>query len=468
MIISSLHVEKLHGYITGETKLNRELSILFGKNGSGKTTALNIIRAVLSFDISYIEKLQFSKIAVRYIDNNEQREIEISKANEKTTIKIGELSADTSSLSVILSKDEESFVVRSFLGAGAGRKSKQITELSALKGEIENIKSRANVTLVNIDRTIKVTESSGDVAIDTSWMVAKFILESNTPQKTKEKDPLEVVQSYCTRNHQDYQKDLATIKTKFINNLMVKFLDLRSEELTKDTRRLSVEDIERLEKRLRELDIYSTSTSESVLGKFFKDTRRILSTSINTTKRTGKAGRRTAKEERDIIIKNISFARVESLLTSLQEMDREIEHCSQKIEKYLRVVNSFFETSEKELFFSKTNSQLRFRFTNQPKTNTTDGRNINELSSGERQIIIVLTYLYFIAKENSIFVIDEPELSLHLAWQSMFVGAMLELSPTNCQIILASHSPEIIGPYRYAVERVFGHKDANLRNADEK
>jgi len=75
-------------------------------------------------------------------------------------------------------------------------------------------------------------------------------------------------------------------------------------------------------------------------------------------------------------------------------------------------------------------------------------RSLKELSSGERQVLIVLTYLAFLTGENGIFVIDEPELSLHLRWQSYLVGALRSLRPAGCQIIVATHAPEIAGRAR--------------------
>ncbi|WP_411052969.1 AAA family ATPase [Tritonibacter sp. SIMBA_163] len=41
------------------------------------------------------------------------------------------------------------------------------------------------------------------------------------------------------------------------------------------------------------------------------------------------------------------------------------------------------------------------------------------------------------------FIIDEPELSLHLQWQAKFVAAVLD-SSTNTQFIMATHSPTVI------------------------
>jgi predicted ATP-binding protein involved in virulence len=46
-------------------------------------------------------------------------------------------------------------------------------------------------------------------------------------------------------------------------------------------------------------------------------------------------------------------------------------------------------------------------------------------------------------RPSGIFIIDEPELSLHLAWQEIFVDSISKASPKT-QFILATHSPTII------------------------
>ncbi len=46
--------------------------------------------------------------------------------------------------------------------------------------------------------------------------------------------------------------------------------------------------------------------------------------------------------------------------------------------------------------------------------------------------------------KDGVFIVDEPELSLHMDWQNMFVDAVQTANP-KLQIILATHAPAIIG-----------------------
>jgi predicted ATPase len=126
------------------------------------------------------------------------------------------------------------------------------------------------------------------------------------------------------------------------------------------------------------------------------------------------------------------------------------------IDRYLREVNRFLRESGKDLVFSDESYELGFTIPSlQPSPNPAlstkaapSVRPLKELSSGERQIMIVLTFLAFLAGDNSIFVIDEPELSLHIRWQSYLIEALQNLRPDGCQIVIATHAPEIAGRAR--------------------
>jgi len=72
--------------------------------------------------------------------------------------------------------------------------------------------------------------------------------------------------------------------------------------------------------------------------------------------------------------------------------------------------------------------------------------NITSLSSGEKQLFILLTEALLQKSMTHLFIADEPELSLHIEWQRKILNALLELNP-NAQIIVATHSPEIAGNF---------------------
>lgn len=69
---------------------------------------------------------------------------------------------------------------------------------------------------------------------------------------------------------------------------------------------------------------------------------------------------------------------------------------------------------------------------------------ITGLSSGEKQLFLRALSLKFLEVNNSVILIDEPEISLHPQWQKKIIDVYETIGKNN-QIIIATHSPHIIG-----------------------
>ncbi len=70
---------------------------------------------------------------------------------------------------------------------------------------------------------------------------------------------------------------------------------------------------------------------------------------------------------------------------------------------------------------------------------------LEKLSSGEQHEFIMLFRLIFETPENSLVLIDEPEISLHVSWQLEFMSDLARIQSANAfQCIIATHSPQII------------------------
>ncbi|NLD99101.1 MAG: ATP-binding protein [Fibrobacter sp.] len=69
---------------------------------------------------------------------------------------------------------------------------------------------------------------------------------------------------------------------------------------------------------------------------------------------------------------------------------------------------------------------------------------VDSLSSGEIEIISLIGRIARNATADYIMLIDEPELHLHPAWHRIILKALREVT-SGAQIIVATHSPQIIG-----------------------
>lgn len=66
-----------------------------------------------------------------------------------------------------------------------------------------------------------------------------------------------------------------------------------------------------------------------------------------------------------------------------------------------------------------------------------------QLSSGEKQMLVILLTVLVENGENCALIMDEPEISLHIDWQQKLISLIRELNP-NAQIILSTHSPALV------------------------
>ena len=70
---------------------------------------------------------------------------------------------------------------------------------------------------------------------------------------------------------------------------------------------------------------------------------------------------------------------------------------------------------------------------------------LSDLSSGEQQEVVLLYELLFKVKPETLVLIDEPELSLHVVWQKQFLDDLFKIIRLQkISIVIATHSPQII------------------------
>ena len=66
-----------------------------------------------------------------------------------------------------------------------------------------------------------------------------------------------------------------------------------------------------------------------------------------------------------------------------------------------------------------------------------------KLSSGEKQMLVILLTVLVREGTHSVLFMDEPEASLHIEWQQKLIGMIRKLNP-DLQLILSTHSPAVI------------------------
>lgn len=108
-----------------------------------------------------------------------------------------------------------------------------------------------------------------------------------------------------------------------------------------------------------------------------------------------------------------------------------------KIELFSRILN------KKRLSFKKVkiDASRGFYFV----TDFDEPLKLTQLSSGEQHQVVLLYELIFKTEKNVLVLIDEPEISLHVAWQKEFLKDLQEIIEIqNMPVVIATHSPQII------------------------
>ncbi|MGA2898353.1 MAG: ATP-binding protein [Acidobacteriaceae bacterium] len=80
------------------------------------------------------------------------------------------------------------------------------------------------------------------------------------------------------------------------------------------------------------------------------------------------------------------------------------------------------------------------------------------LSSGEKQLLVLFCNVAQASDRESIFIIDEPELSLNVEWQRFLIDALQKLGSGNIQFIFATHSLELLARHRKNVAKLVNRR----------
>jgi len=129
----------------------------------------------------------------------------------------------------------------------------------------------------------------------------------------------------------------------------------------------------------------------------------------------------------------------------LKNIEEKNEIVSQYITPFTnleKIINSLFSGKKIKLSMDENLNNI-FKII----TETKDEIQVEHLSSGEKNLLLIFFHFLFEMESNTLFMIDEPELSLHIDWQYSLIKNFQEFSNGN-QIIVVTHSPDIMQNHR--------------------
>ena len=123
------------------------------------------------------------------------------------------------------------------------------------------------------------------------------------------------------------------------------------------------------------------------------------------------------------------------IIEQLQAGDTDAaQHLSEKKKRFQDMVDELFAETGKRIVRSE--NELRF-------TQIGEVLLPYQLSSGEKQMLVILLTVLVEDDQHYVLFMDEPEVSLHIEWQKRLIDLIVELNP-NVQIILTTHSPAVV------------------------
>ena len=109
----------------------------------------------------------------------------------------------------------------------------------------------------------------------------------------------------------------------------------------------------------------------------------------------------------------------------------------QRIEGLFKEIDSYFTESDKHITIERDSNMLVFKDRADEQTIT-----LAMLSSGEKQLLLILLTVFLMDERPAVLLMDEPEVSLHIEWQERLIKSLRKLNK-NCQLIVTTHSPSI-------------------------
>lgn len=425
MKILELKITKLHDYIDYNIMFNKDVTFLYGDNGCGKTTVLNIITSIITGRVYELFKFRFNSIALKYIEqhSNTPKKIIIHKNNENSTLIINynqkDYAIELQRIRMMEERIEEEIEIEHLY----------LSEYSVLS----EIKKEFSYIYLPLNR-------NGSINDNVSIYMRKNLHRLYTRASAYSDLTINDVTTLIRESYNRINFTLSKINENFSEELLKSFLDIENitnaKQLLIYANKLNPDDISKIQNDytvvLKTIKKWDDSTNEKITI-FFESL-------LNDIKKS--------KNENglniEILFKLSELIKINSVIEKAERLEQSKSKVTQPLSNFLNAVNKFIKgkNNKKEICIDKE-GQLFLKTSHKPKID------LQLLSSGEKQIVTFFAYLVFGLNNTnqSLFIVDEPELSLHLEWQLEFVDTLLELNP-DIQLIFATHSPEIIGKRR--------------------
>ena len=413
--IESFKIDKLWGYRPINLTFNNDVNVLIGPNGSGKTTILNLLHSILSGDLRSVVNFNFqqAKIGLKSFKSNSVRTITVDIGDESLKLKVGQRGYSApidvfsdrrpirSPLRYLYEKDN---ITRNMLLEEIDGESTPIVPLVWLP-----VSRRLPLTENDEERHIR-TERLESVDLRLKELLDRLsryylILNAQFSERRREFEGQALSTMLYNKERDGFDSMLDSISSSPLPTKSEKTQLLNAFEATG----------------------FLDEKMQTQIDDYFTEAERVL---------------KRISEGKHIRIKDIPvlpiIRRTQTMVKSARRLEKHSKTLFSPLRLYEDIVNSFLE--DKTIAVDESDG-LKIESSSKSQLNWRD------LSSGEKQILILLTEVLLKVDEPVVYIADEPELSLHVTWQEKLLESIVTLGGQK-QIIVATHSPDIVGKFR--------------------
>ena len=430
-MLESIKIKKLFGlfdyHITLDTSEN--ITILTGPNGYGKTTILNIIYHFFNQQFSYFQKLNFESISFEFSEN---KRMELTKKEKKAiltnnTAIFPRVYTDIHINFFDSEKKIGTFIYDSELRELIANELKNFFSLRQIEEDLWiNTRTNEKISLNNFLNLYK------------EQLPEHFISLIKKKQSEEKNNPIIIflnsLNIYLIKEQRLLHKIFGRVKEEdtFLNTI-----ELYAEELKK-----LIE-----EKQLEAYQI--TQKLDSSFPKRLIETKTVIDEATFKERFTKLKNKQSKLQqfgittvEQEIPDYNTESAKVLSVyLNDSEEKLSVYDDLLTKIDLFVSII------SQKDFAFKtlQISSSKGFSFY---QNKTLQPLSLTDLSSGEQHEVVLLYELLFKTAPNTLILIDEPEISLHVIWQKAFIDDLKKISKLKkISFLVSTHSPQIINNY---------------------
>lgn len=408
--IDSLKIKKLWGYQDIDLSFHNDVNILIGPNACGKTTILNLLSSILFADLQSILKVPF-----------EQAEIKLNSFDGELELLITVLMTEKA-LEISLGQSKFAFDKKTLFGSLA-------TSISEPEERATDLMSNEFLNQLTAELTSLVPLVWLPINRSSPAGSKGELRNKRTTSLTTVDLHLQELLDDLFRYHSDLNSQLSHKYREFEYKVLSVILfseefdqlDIVQDSLTSDEKEQLIRVFresgffdEKIQKRI---DNHFTSI-ENVLEQLQDDT------SVPEL-----------KPEELVVVPLIG--RTKEMVKYAEELENNRNNIFEHLHLYEETVNSYLHSKS-----------IKFTDSGELSIETSSSSNLNPifLSSGEKQILILLTEALLQADSPVVYIADEPELSLHIDWQEKLLESLVNLGG-EMQIIVATHSPDIVGRF---------------------